>query len=235
MRPATFGGKSLTWAAAARSSALACVAAMAALSAGTGAHAAVVFNNGSPDLVSGVNMNANAVAEDFTLAASTTLTNIRFFSLMGTPADYSGTIGWRILGDAGGSPGAALASGSVSPALTATGGVTGFGAEEYVFDIALSQALTAGTYWLELSGLALDPVDPSDMMWSTTGTGQGAQAKYFDTDLSQWFSAAQNLAFVLDGSIDTPPPPPPPGVPEPTPLALAMLGLALAGALRRKA
>lgn len=233
MRLATFGGKSQSWASAARSSALACVAAAAALCAGTSAHAAVVFNNGSPDLVSGVNMNANAVAEDFTLAASTTLTNIRFWSLMGTPADYSGTIGWRILGNASGSPGSAVASGTVSPALSATGGATVFGAEEYVFDIALSQALTAGTYWLELSGLTLDPVDPSDMMWSTTAVGQGAQAKYFDADLAQWISAAQNLAFVLDGRVDTPPPPP--GVPEPTPLALAMLGLAVAGALRRKA
>lgn len=233
MRPATFGGKSQSWAAAARSSALAYVAALAALSAGTGAHAAVVFDNGTPNQVSGVNMNANAVAEDFTLSATTTLTNIRFWSLMGTPDDYSGSIGWRILGDAGGSPGAAVASGSVSPTLTATGASTGFGAEEYVFDIGLSQALPAGAYWLELSGLTLDPVDPSDMLWSTTGTGQGAQAKYFDADLLGWFSAAQNLAFVLDGRIDTPPPPP--GVPEPTPLALALLGLALAGALRRKA
>ena len=231
MRPATFGGKSQSWAAAARSSALACVAAVAALSAGTGAHAAVVFNNGAPNLVSGVNMNANAVAEDFTLASGTTLTNIRFWSLMGTPADYSGSIGWRILGDAGGSPGAAVASGSVSPALTATGGTTGFGAEEYVFDIALSETLPAGAYWLELSGLTLDPADPSDMLWSTTGGGQGAQAKYFDVDLAQWFSAAQDLAFVLDGRVGGPPP----GVPAPTPLALALLGFALAGALRRKA
>lgn len=226
---AKVGGITSHWAAA-RTAALAS-AAVAALCLGTAAQAAVVFNNGAPDQVSGVNMNANAVAEDFTLSAATTLTNIRFWSLMGTPADYSGSIGWRILGDAGGSPGAAVASGSVSPALTATGATTGFGAEEYVFDIGLAQALPAGAYWLELSGLTLDPVDPSDMLWSTTASGQGAQAKYFDVDLAQWFSAAQNLAFVLDGRTDTPPP----GVPEPTPLALAMLGLALAGALRRKA
>lgn len=230
---ATFGGITRHWAAA-RMTTLAC-ATVAALCAGTAAQAAVVFNNGAPDQVSGVNMNANAVAEDFTLSSSTTLTNIRFWSLMGTPADYSGSMGWRILGDAGGAPGAAVASGSVSPALTATGASTGFGAEEYVFDIGLSQALPAGAYWLELSGLTLDPVDPSDMLWSTSGTGLGAPAKYFDADLSEWFSADQNLAFVLDGRSEVPPPPPPPGVPEPTPLALAMLGLALAGARRCKA
>lgn len=204
-----------------------------ALCAAAGAQAAAVFDNGGPDQVSGVNMNANVVAEDFTLGAATTLTSIRFWSLMASTSDYSGTIGWRILSDVGGTPGAEVASGSVSPALTATGSSSAFGYGEYVFDISLSESLLAGSYWLELGGLVLDPLDPLEMLWETTATGQGAQALYLDAFSGDWVSASQNLAFVLNGDDNG-------GggggnAPEPATLALSLIALAAAAGARRKA
>ena len=41
-----------------------------ALCLACGAQAATVFNNGAPNQLSGVNMSANLVAEDFTVAAA---------------------------------------------------------------------------------------------------------------------------------------------------------------------
>ena len=198
----------------------------------TGAQAAVVFNNGAPDQVSGVNMSANTVAEDFTTAADFTLSNIRFWSVMSARTDYGGAITVSIASNAGGLPGAVIASGTLSQALNPTGGATGFGYDEYVFDSPSSAVLVAGSYWLLLGASPLNPASPTEMLWETTATGHGATAQYFDAGLNDWVDSGQNLSFRIDG---TPIDPNPNPTPEPATLALLAAGLLASRAARRKA
>lgn len=210
--------------------------AAAAVSFALTAQSALVFDNGAPDQMSGVNMSANRVAEDFTLAANTTITNIRFWSIQPTAGDYSGSLSVAIYADAGGTIGGLLTSFSGALAETSTGLSTGFGYGEYVFDIPGSIALTAGNYWLALlDGLSPSPVTPNEILWETTAMGLGATAQYFDGPSETWVDTGLNLAFRIDGREATPPPPPPNGVPAPNTLALLFASVLAASALRRKA
>ena len=210
--------------------------AAAAVSFALTAQSALVFDNGAPDQMSGVNMSANRVAEDFTLAANTTITNIRFWSIQPTAGDYSGSLSVAIYADVGGTIGSLVTSFSGALAETSTGLSTGFGYGEYVFDIPGSIALTAGNYWLALlDGLSPSPVTPNEILWETTAMGLGATAQYFDGPSETWVDTGLNLAFRIDGREATPPPPPPNGVPAPNTLALLFASVLAASALRRKA
>ena len=200
------------------------------------AHSALVFDNGAPDQATGVNMSANWVAEDFTLAANTTITNIRFWSIQRAAGDYSGSLSLAIYADVGGAIGSLVTSLSGAFTETATGLSTGFGYGEYVFDIPGSVALSAGNYWLALlDGLSPNPGNPSEILWETTAVGLGATAQYFDGPSETWVDTGLNLAFRIDGREATPPPPPPNGVPAPNTLALLFASVLAASALRRKA
>jgi len=187
--------------------------------------AAEVYNNGAPDQVYGVNMSASEVAEDFTLGAATTVTNIRFWSLQSAPGDYLGNLYWAVYDNASGSPGGIVSSGTVAATSVATGGASGFGYSEYAFNVnVVDFALLAGNYWLGLHNEPLNAVSPTEMLWSTTGSVVGSESKYFDSTFG-WVDAGTHLAFALDGTgvVD-----PPTGVPEPG--TLALIGLALAAA-----
>ena len=210
--------------------------AVAAASFVLSAQSALVFDNGAPNQIYGVNMSANWVAEDFTLAANTTITNIRFWSIQSAAGDYSGSLSLAIYADVGGAIGGLLTSFSGAFAETSTGLSTGFGDGEYVFDIPGSIALSAGNYWLALlDGLSPNPGNPSEILWETTAVGLGAAAQYFDGPSETWVDTGLNLAFRIDGREATPPPPPPNGVPAPNTLALLFASVLAASALRRKA
>lgn len=194
--------------------------------------AAEVYNNGAPDQAYGVNMSASEVAEDFTLGAATTVTNIRFWSLQSAPGDYLGNLYWAVYYNAAGSPGGIVSSGTVAATSVATGGASGFGYAEYAFNVdVVDFALLAGDYWLGLHNEPLNAINPSDMLWGTTATPVGSPSKYYDSSFG-WTDAGFELAFALNGPgvVD-----PPPGVPEPGTLALIGLALAAARIARRRA
>ena len=204
-----------------------------ALSAAQLSFAAPVYNNGSPDQISGTQMSEVLVAEDFSLTALTTISSIRFWSIQDAPTDYLGSVYWAVYSNAVGAPGAVLfGNTAVTTTASATGNSTGFGYAEYVFDVDVTDfILGAGSYWLGLANDPLDPVNPTEMLWSPTASVIGLESKYFDSTHG-WVDAGTYLAFALDGTGVVVPPP---GVPEPGTLALVGLAVLAARVARRKA
>ena len=195
--------------------------------------AAPVFDNGAPDQVYGTQMSDVLVAEDFSLAALTTISSIRFWSIQSATTDYLGSVYWAVYDNVGGAPGAVLfGNTAVMTTASATGNSTGFGYAEYVFDVDVADFdLGAGTYWLGLHNGPLALIAPREMLWSTTASTIGSESMYFDSTFG-WTGAGTNLAFVLDGTGVVVPPP---GVPEPGTLALVGLAVLAARVARRKA
>ena len=203
---------------------LAALAALLVTGAAPTANAAgIIYNNGGPNQVYGTQMSEFLVAENFTLGAAASITNIRFWSLQSASTDYTGSMYWGIYGDAAGSPGAAaLHSGVAGVAGSATGSSTLFNYAEYLFDIPVSFTLGAGNFWLGLHNGSLATTDPTEMLWETTSIPVGSAGKYLDS-FSGWTDSGNEHAFRLDGGDVTNP------VPEPSsPLTLLASGLAIA-------
>ena len=146
---------------------LACLAAFAVpASAGP-----VVYDNGAPNQASGNNMSFAYQAEDFVLAANTTISDVHFWSLEAANA-YRGGFNWALHGNTGGAPGALIAGGFQNAVTrTSLGAVAGFGTEfRNDFDLNTATALLAGTYWLVLHNGAFGNLldDGLDFLWKTT-------------------------------------------------------------------
>ena len=154
-----------------------------ALSAAQLSFAAPVFNNGAPDQASGVQMSEVVVAEDFSLTALTTISNIRFWSIQFAPTDYLGSVYWAVYDNVGGAPGAVLfGNTAVMTPASATGNSTGFGYAEYVFDVDVNDfVIGAGTYWLGLHNGPSASTVAREMLWSTTASTIGSESMYFDS------------------------------------------------------
>jgi hypothetical protein len=178
-------------------------------------NAATVFNNGVPDLVSGTGMTEFRVADNFSLANATDISNIRFFSAQDTVSAYVGNITWAIFSNAAGQPGTSVTSGNTIAAATATGSSTSFGYGIYSLDLPVAFTLQAGNYWLSLhNGPLSNTTSAGDMTWATTGTGSGPTGRYLD---ASWIDTGNEHAFRLDGVVSN--------VPEPGAVALFLIGL----------
>jgi len=66
---------------------------MLALGLAGSAHAAII-GNGPPNQTGGSDLNAFLEADNFTLGGSFTITQIKYWSLQNTLADYAGTTDW---------------------------------------------------------------------------------------------------------------------------------------------
>jgi hypothetical protein len=187
--------------------------------------------NQPPDLVTGDNMSQNVVAESFSLADTFDLTGLRFWALLGTPADYSGSVYWALHSRVGNSLGAVLASGTSAAAAVATGN-SFFGVyDEYQLDVGLAFQLTAGDYWLALHNGPLANDGFTDMYWESSSASDGVTGLFNalgDAPDLGWLDTGNEHAFLLSGRLvnnNT--------VPLPASLSLALLGLFISNSLRR--
>lgn len=190
------------------------------------ASAQVVYDNGSPNGVSGNEMTEWIQAEDFTLGATTDIGGIRFWDVQGSPG-YGGSISWFIFGNAGGVPGATLFQGIATPTRTAQGtGVNGMA--RFQNDFAVMLSLGPGTYWLGLHNGPTTTTTRQEFYWETTNgnataTGREDQTPFGDNG---WSSNGQEHAFQLMGTQTT--------VPEPATVVLMATGLVGIGAAARR-
>jgi len=182
---------------------------------GRPAGAAVPFLHDQSDLdpAAGVDLTATAAANDFALGASTRLDFVAVWLLDDplSPDDdgqlgaFSGTLGWAILDDDGGQPGAVLYSGAdAAPALSDTGLDAG-GADLVRVLLGFGEPLTlpAGAYWLALDeGAWGSPGDGSPVRWVAAVAAAGAPAATAAPEVAPgpWSSASVETAFVLYGS-----------------------------------
>jgi hypothetical protein len=181
-----------------------------------------VFDNSPPDHLNGNNMGFAFQAEDFTLAASATLTGVRFWSLEGGNP-YRGSIAWSITRDAGSSPGAALASG-VESAVTRTALGSYLGLQEFRNDFTLGAplALGPGSYWLVLhNGAPGNLGDPNEFLWESTNANATRSGVERFANSGPWTTNGTEHAFQISA------------VPEPTQVLLMMLGMTLLVCLKR--
>ena len=200
-----------------------------ALAAVPGANAAVVYNNGSPNQANANNLGIVLQADDFVLSGTTTITDVHFWSLEAA-GDYRGGIFWALALNAGGSPGAFVASGLQTVVARAATGINALGFAEFQIDFNLNAPvnLAAGTYWLVLhNGARTNLGDPNDFYWETTANNATVRGRESDDNAVSWTSNGNEHAFFLTGNAAG-------VVPEPATALILATGLVGLLGMRRK-
>ena len=212
------------------------------------AHAAVVWNQGDylTD-TSGGTATGTLLMSDFVLAAPTNITNFTVWMRDAAPGPlggngvangvfgtFSGALSWYVFLEAGGLPGALLASGNTVPLVVDTGVDTVGASPEDIF--AVSAALgapllaPAGHYWFGIrEGNVGDAQDDSYTIWLKSGTLTGLDGYYWGNGANQTNLFGPNSidhAFVLEGNAAS--------VPEPSAPALLVVALFAAGIARKR-
>lgn len=189
------------------------------------ATAAVIFNNGSPQLIpvpaQGAlfadpgNANYSGAADDFSLASGqNVIRDIHWWGTYGvTPSD---AFAINIYNDSAGTVGSLNTAVSISSLQRTDTGLTINGREMYLYDAVVSDiTLTAGTtYWL---GIANTSGGTGSNAWAwVDSANSGGNARQYSISNAAWGnSSGKSLAFNLTNTV----------VPEPSTFALILLGL----------
>ena len=175
------------------------------------------IGNGPPNQSGGSDLNAFLEADNFSLGASSLLSQITYWSLQSSAADYAGTTAWGIYSDAAGSPGGALFSGNTAATGVATGN-TAFGLNEFMYSFNVSVTLGAGNYWLVLHNGPNGSIPATNYYWAWSSNSGNSQSN--DPLAPGWVGNAAEFAFQLDVTAATN------GVPE-SGGTLGLLGVVL--------
>jgi len=203
------------------------------------AHAVVLFNNGGPDQVAGLETSIAVEAQDFSPGKnprqSYTLTDAHFWTLDRAADRWDGTLEWFIFDDASGQPAATTkASGNgLNVTRTATGTalpdtLPGYIEYEWSFDLDTPITLQGAVpYWFGLH-LASDYEFQRGVFWESTAGGYGTDSQSSSYgDLTHWnpygLDDANELAFYLTGR-----------VPEPDTYTMLLAGLGLLWLMARR-
>lgn len=161
------------------------------------AAAAIIVDNGPPDQLDGQEMSSFVQAQDFTLAASTTLSRIRFWTIEG-PTSFLGSVTWAIYTDIAGTLGGQLAAGAQAPAVRTATGNPGFSSlEEFVYEIDLGVTLGPGTYWVSLHNGPESSITALDFFWGTTAGNSTNPGLEFALPGGPWLSNGAEHAFQI--------------------------------------